>query len=246
MTAYNLGWGTGCMLGPWIAGPCSSVTAPPDVPDPRGVLLLAAGGVVLLPTLDGLPPEDGPVADTSARDHRRQAWISNFAAFFATGVVRTHFPQFGRLVLAWEPTAVGAALAVMMAVNLLVFVYLGLIHPHRASGSLVPPSRWVAIAGLACLATGRPGLALLGLIAIGLHQGAAFSASFYHSLYGRRDASRQGGINEAIVGSGSFFGACLGGLAMAQWPDSGGWWLAIVVLLLGAWLSRTRPGDELA
>lgn len=245
MTAYNLGWGTGCMLGPWLAGALfERLGAGPTFQLFGGVLLLATVGVAFLPALDALPPVDAPEADTSARDHRRQAWLSNFAAFFATGAVRTHFPLFGRVALDWSPAMVGAGLAVMMAVNLMVFIYLGLIHPHRASGSLVPPSRWVAVAGLLALCTGQPVLALLGLIAVGFHQGTAFSASFYHSLYGRRDASRQGGINEAIVGSGSFFGALLGGIAMARFPINGGWWLSIAVLLLGTWLTRTRPRAE--
>jgi len=243
MTAYNLGWGTGCMLGPWLAGALfEQVGAAATFQFFGGVLLLAAGGVTMLPAMDGLPSADGPSADTSHRDHRRQAWISNFTAFFATGALRTHFPQYARLVLEWSPATVGAALAVMMAVNLLVFVYLGLIHPHRASGSLVPPSRWLAIVGLVVLCTGTPAGALLGLVTMGLHQGAAFSASFYHSLYGRRDASRQGGINEAIVGSGSFFGACLGGVAMAHFTHNGGWLLSVGVLGLGTWLGRRRTG----
>jgi hypothetical protein len=240
MTAYNLGWGTGCMFGPWIAGALfQRHGADATFQIFAGVMLVAACGVALLPALNGPPPAEAPAVATSAKDHRRQAWINNFAAFFATGAVRTHFPLYGRLVLDWEPSAVGAALAVMMAVNLLAFVYLGLIHPHRASGSLVAPSRWLAIVGLLALGVGTPGLAMLGLIGIGLHQGAAFSASFYHSLYGRKDAARQGGINEAIVGSGSFFGALLAGLAMARTP-AGGWWLSIGVLLLGAALSRGR------
>ena len=250
MTAYNLGWGTGCMLGPWIAGALLEAHgAAVTFRIFGGVLCVAACGVALLPRLGGPPKTEASGSATSAKDHRRQAWINNFTAFFATGVVRTHFPQFGRLTLDWEPSAVGAAMAVMMAVNLLAFVYLGLIHPHRASGSLVGPSRWLAILGLAALALGRPLPAVLGLMCVGLHQGAAFSASFYHSLYGRKDASRQGGINEAIVGSGSFFGASLGGLAMARLTN-GGWWLSIAVLLLGVVLSRwagnqaPRPNDQ--
>lgn len=257
MAAYNLGWSSGTAVGSWAGGWAYATFGAAGAFRLFGALVgLAVIGVLFLPRLNDRQPDERPepIASTPPDPGvRYRAWITNFGAFFVASSVRAHFPKFARVALDFGPTEIGSALGALAVVNVVVFIYLGLIHPHRASGELVGPSQLLAAAGLLGLCTLSPALALFGLLAIGAHQGIAFAASFYHSMYGRQDAARQGGINEAIVGSGGLFGAILGGLATSALPPSGAWWLALGVLLTvrlltaprGRW-ARLRPARAAA
>lgn len=236
MAAFNIGWSSGAIAGTWLSGILYARFGAPVTFACYSASLLVGMVIVLgLPApTSASPEEEGAGEDGPPAVSRVAAWAANFAAFYAISSVRTLFPQYGRLRLGLDPVAISTAVSLSATAELAAFVYLGLIAPHLASGGWLRRSPPAALLGLAALTVPSTPLALLGMLAVGFNGGVAYTASFYHSVYGRQDASRQGGIHEAVVASGAVLGAWVGGLAAQRIGLTAPWWIAATVVL-AAW-----------
>jgi predicted MFS family arabinose efflux permease len=245
LAVYNLGWCGGQVVGMSAAGVFyRSIGARASFALYSGVCLALIVLLVRLPAVVG-----GAAADTadqplpSTARERRQAWAANFAGFFVLSELRTLFAPFARAQLGLGPEMVGLLLATMTALQLAMFLLLGLIRPRWATGRGLLPAQAAVVAGLLLLATGSSGGAASGLLATGLLIGISNTASLFHSMCGRDDPSRQSGIHEALLGSASILGPVLGGLCAAWWGPAAPWWLGAVVTLaaLAPYARRAQP-----
>jgi MFS family permease len=231
LTAYNIGWCGGQVVGLSAAGilyqqigaPCSYYV----------YLAFSVGlGVLVLrlpePRLADGGEEDAPPV-RSSRGRRVDAWLANFAGFFVLSELRSLFAQYGQSQLGLTPATAGLCMAFVMVVQFALFWYLGLVRPELARGGWLRPAQALTVVGMAAMAALRGTGALLALPAIGLLVGVANTASLYHSVSGRDDAARQSGVHETVLGVAQILGPLLGGLAAAHIAPSAPWWLGAIV-----------------
>lgn len=241
IAAFNIGWGIGWTAGTFLGG--LAVTTLGPAVTLRIVAGVAAGASLLCSRLPATLPggaDDGaepPVPHDSAG--RLQAWAGMFAAYVGLGALRALFPQWGPAQLGLSEVAAAAWVAMVSLVQTASFAYLGLVRPEASSGAWLRGSQVIAVVALALVATRQIALAAVALAAFGFCTGVAYAASFYRSVYGREDASRQGGIHEAVVNAGSMAGPVLFGFAATQIGPSAGWYAAAVVIAgaacIGPW-----------
>lgn len=232
--AFTIGWGIGYGAGSYLSGlEFAAVGAAATLWTIAGVALAAAVVCTRLPDLPAAPPDasdaEAPAPiDTAAR---LQAWIGIFAAYLGLGGLRALFPQYGTSVLGLSKIEVGALMAMIAGVQTLTFFYLGIVRPELASGVWLRPSQVLAVVGLLLIAAPSVPIVILGMILVGLHVGVVYAASYYRSVFGREDTSRQGGIHEAVVNSGAMLGPVLIGVASEHLAPNAGWPLAALAVL---------------
>ncbi|MBI2298606.1 MAG: MFS transporter [Armatimonadetes bacterium] len=233
MAAYNIGWSSGSVVGSFLGGVAYQGLGPQRSLAWFTLGVVAAAMVILcLPALGAAAGADGAAGPPpSPRTDRWRAWLGMWVAFFVIASLRTHFPRYARLRYGFDPHDISACVVMLSASQMLVFLYLGVRRPRLALATWLARSQALAAVGLAALTTRWPTLGLLGLVAAGLNGGLAYTASIYHSLHGRADPARQGGINEMMVGSGSMLGAALGGLVAQQFGVAVTWRLDALLLL---------------
>lgn len=245
--AFTIGWGIGYGVGSFLSGVgFAEVGAATTILSIASVAVVAGLVCTRLPELPPSPP-DAPgaaVAKPVDASERLQAWVGIFAAYLGLGGLRAIFPQYGTEHLGLGKIEVGALMALISAVQTGTFYYLGIRRPELASGVWLRQSQVLAVAGLLLIAAPSVALVVVGMILVGLHVGVVYAASFYRSVYGREDASRQGGIHEAVVNAGAMLGPVMIGVAAEQIAPAAGWPLAaLAVLLAMAVRPRRRPVD---
>lgn len=252
MGAFNIGWSGGMWFGTQLCGPLYHWLGPQRTIGFYAFLLAVVAVMVLkLPRRELLQNAETPgrvPQPPSARPVRQMAWCANFAAFFVFSAVNALFPTYGRQLLGLEPATISTLVALMTLLQTLTFVYLGVVAPHRADGRFLRLAPPLAAVGLLLMVfAGLPG-AILAMLLVGFNSGVAYAASFFHSVYGRQDSARQGGIHEAVVGTGAMFGAAFAGIAAEHLQLAAGWWVAAAVVLaawaLGLFWSRADDVRE--
>lgn len=217
---FNIVWSMGLMLGPvatgyvWQVGHGWAFVLP-------AVALMAMTPVALL-TPRGRSQEhaDAPESDSGRADGDLflwLAWIGNFAAWFAGGVIMALFPKLG-FTLHYSEPHVGWLLFSFRVGQVVMFVLTLYMHHWQYRLWPLVGMEALAVGGMALSAVaGSSALFATAFTATGLCAGMTYVSSLYYSLHGRaRGKGRTSGFHEAVLGSGSFLGPLLGGL-LAQY-----------------------------
>lgn len=174
-------------------------------------------------------PAQAPPADRER--YRRLAWLANFAAYGAAGVLNHQLPKWFA-ARGWSEGWFGLFVGATFLSQAACFALLaGRARFSYSLPRLLLPQAGaaVAMALLPLLPSFPPLLALAPVL--GASFGLSYTASLYASLDEPSGKGRNAGIHEALVGAGTFLLPLLGG-AVARF----GGWLAAPYLLSSAWI----------
>jgi MFS family permease len=236
LSLFNIVWSIGLMLGPvvtgymWLASPTWTFLMP---------ALMVLGLVPLaLTTPRGQSQEEaGPAPAENGRADGdrflRLAWIGNFAAWFAGGVIMAMFPKLGYTLHYSEPHTGWLLFSFRVGQ---VALFIATLYVHRWQYRLWPMllGEVLAAAGLlAAAATDSSAVFAAGFAIAGLAAGMTYVSSLFYSLHGRTSGKgRTSGLHEAVLGGGGFLGPLLGGLCAQFIGLRAPFVLAAAVLLL--------------
>lgn len=248
---FNVSWSAGKMLG-YLLGGVLLATLGLRGAFAAGALLVAIASVCLprgggepggaepagrpRPQASPPPPAEPGAAPSPERPaapdaplrraFRHMAWIANFAAYGAGGVLNHHLPKWFA-VRGWDEWRFGALLALVFLGQTAAFLLLaGRVRFAYSVRRLLLPQAAAAVAmGLLPLA-GAYGLLAAAAPLLGAAFGVCYAASIFYSLDTGEGRGRNAGIHESLVGAGVFMVPLLGGIGARL-----GGWLGIPYLL---------------
>jgi len=258
---YNVCWGAGLSLGPWVGQPLYHV----DYRLPFLAVFVLA--VVVWGLVASLPhekrhyaPADTHTAeqhaaqgiyDRASERHLYSAWLANFVGWMLVGACRSVFATRieelagagqlfllgdGRFGLAPLRDAVFCFACIVFTINfsrVLVFLVLGRTQRwHHQFGFLATFQVGAAVAVLVLGMTQSFALMVLACAVVGMNCGMAFFAAVAYSLSNPARKHQRAAVNEAMVGGGGFLGSMGFGL-LAGWYGTAMpfCWSPIVILL---------------
>lgn len=237
MGSFNIAWGVSHLVGPLAAG--ALFASDPKLPFYTSLAIVVAVGVFLATRFQiastGIPPSDREYLK-SPRDRKAYlyiAWIANFVAFFATGVVRYIFPKMA-IDAGIGAETLGVLLSLIALTQTAVFIIASLTDRWQYRIWPLFAGQGMVLAGVLLLGYGNSPLVYgIGLSLLGGLCGIAFCCSFFYSLFDHARGGARAGIHEGILGSGFLFGPLLGGLAAQHLGRSAPYILCAVLLLAG-------------
>lgn len=163
--------------------------------------------------------------------YRRLAWLANFAAYGAAGVLNHQLPKWFA-ARGWSEGWFGLFVGATFLSQAACFALLAArVRFSYSLPRLLLPQAGAAVA-MALLPLLPSWLSLLALAPVlGVSFGLSYTASLYASLDAPSGKGRNAGIHESLVGAGTFLLPLLGG-AVARF----GGWLAAPYLLSSAWI----------
>lgn len=166
-----------------------------------------------------MPHSGDEVPRATKRQFMYMAWIANALAYLMIAGFSTLTPQMGeRLHLSPELTIwLACTLLFARAFAFIIFWKWEGWHYHKG---LLQWALWIAPICLACVFFANHGfLVIVALTVFGLAVGLSYSGSLYYSLDYGENKGEHGGMHEAILGLGIFFGPLLG--AIVSWLGGG-------------------------
>jgi MFS family permease len=221
LTNFNIYWSAGLAIGFFSAGVLFALDE--KLPFMFAVGLIAI--VILILRKQPVPSEirDEPTRkiflDTekskpeSAKKFLRIAWCANFVSWYIVGTVRNLFPKLGS-ELGFSSTFIGTFVFLMILAQTIMFFVLG--RTHRWHYRLLPIILFqtFAFAALLLLAVSSKAVYfMIAMVFLGLSCGMTYFSSIFYSLYGFIDKGKKSGIHEVFIGTGTFFGPLIGGIA---------------------------------
>ncbi len=153
--------------------------------------------------------DDTPEATRSA--FRRMAWLANFAAYGATGVLNHQLPKWFE-TLGWGEGRFGIFLSAAFLSQAIGFALLaGRIRFAYSLPRLLLPQVGACLAMAALPALRSYGVLLVLAPILGASFAASYSGSIFYSLHTARGKGRNAGIHESLVGAGTFLLPLVGG-----------------------------------
>jgi MFS family permease len=199
--------------------------------------------------LSEIPLNPRPIA--RVRTFLKMAWLANPLAYIAINTVIPTIPALAKR-LELSPKLAGFLCSVWLFARTIAFLLLWLWPGWHYR------FRWMASAYLtmlACFALMLVASDLRLLIGAQILFGAAIGLIYYSSLYYSMDVGEakgeRGGIHEAAIGAGNFFGPAVGAAALHFFPEqrNSGTWAVSAILgagLLGLCWVRFRRGNRRA
>jgi MFS family permease len=239
LSAFNIFWAGGAMIGPLTAGRLWEMT--PAAP----FLFSAAVLAVLLALLAAMPrpptcvPATEPLTDTAlspemAHTFMLMAWVANFSAGFASGCIVTMFPKLGES-LHYPPALTSSLIFGLYAAQAVIFLAARLTRAWRYRLGVLLVSQCLGAVGLGLLAVvASPSLFALGFTVYGISNAVSYLSSLTYTLEGTSTArARRSSFHEAIGGSGIIMGPLVGGLAAQAINLRAPFVASAIVLLVG-------------
>ena len=173
------------------------------------------------------PEADVPLALRAT--FRRMAWLANFAAYGATGIMNHQMPKLYQ-ELGWPESRFGLFLGLIFGAQALAFLLLSTrMRLSYSAGRLIVPQALAAAAILAIPFATRYPVALLLTPVLGISFGICYQASIFYSLHTDAGKGRNAGIHESLIGAAGFLMPALGGFGVLL---SG--WIGAPYLIAGA------------
>jgi len=206
--AWGLGKGAGFLLGGMLlAGPGFGAAFG------AGAALVAAS-FLMLPRGRALPPAvrtahraasvDSAVPAATGAVFRRMAWLANFGAFGAAGVLNHQLPKWFAAA-GWGEARFGGLLGAVFLTQAGAFLLLaGRVRFAWSVKRLLVPQIAAALAMAAVpLAPGWGALLAIAPL-LGGAFGVCYAASIYYSLHTPAGRGRNAGIHESLIGAANF------------------------------------------
>lgn len=219
---------------PAARGPAPGAERPPAQP--------AGAGTAIAEKAPALP------APAVRARYRRLAWLANFAAYGAAGVLNHQLPKWFA-ARGWSEGWFGLFVGATFLSQAACFALLaGRLRFSYSLPRLLLPQGGAALAmALLPLLPSFPPLLALAPV-LGASFGLSYTASLYASLDEPAGKGRNAGIHESLVGAGTFLLPLLSG-AVARFSGwlaapyllSSAWILAALGLQLAWWRRRPRP-----
>jgi MFS family permease len=213
---FNLGWSTGLtMSGPLLGGFIYGIAGPKAFLI-SGLIILSGLLLNLVPLKEEelLPDQDPP------REHSRNAlntrllylvWFSNFLSFLVINTVRTFFPLLG-LEMKMSPGFIGFVLFLPGLAQILMTLFLKNNPAWSYNLKAIFWGQGLAILGLVFLGLSKaPAFIGLGLFLPGFMAGITNYSSNLMSLSQEEQGKKRIGIHEALVGLAGIVSGFWGG-----------------------------------
>lgn len=235
ISRFNLSWGTGAVISPYIAGALAEIHN--RVPIYLAVVLLYSAAILVVAASlywarirGDRYIEPAPQQDADARDEstplRFPAWVGLATTYIAIGVLLNIFPVFARDHTGLSKGEIGFVLLVRALVSTAVFVFLGRTsfwHYKRSvifSGQIA-----LALAVISMLLMKRLEGFLIGSVLFGIVLAFNYDASIFHGVSGTARRARRMSVHESTSTAGTVVGSIMGG------------WLYQTVSMHFVWLS---------
>lgn len=258
ISQFNLSWSTGIFLAPYISGLLTqqSIVYPIYVASFLMFLILITVLVStrLVPEIRSSVSSKEEVS-TSVKDDtstilRYSCWILLFCAYYLFGVSMNIYPIYGKEILLLAESAVGLQLLSRGVVTTIFFVLLGTVSWwHYNRNQILFTAVLLLAVSLLGLFLSSPGGFYLFYLLFGLAFALSYTNSIFHGAAGSIDRASRMAIHEAVLTSGTIFGAFLGGILYARWGFSSVMLSASIVSGLGllgvlAVLLRVRKSEN--
>ncbi len=225
ISRFNVSWGIGIIVGPYVAGLISEVS-------PARALWAAAGIFAFVCVIAAIAStfiadvRTAPSRKTLKRTSipadastplRYLCWVGLFTGYFIFGISMNVFPMFALDVLAYPESRIGFLLFLRGVTSAFGFYLLGKTHYwHGSVRSIFTLQAITSLLGIfLALSLGYAGLIVFMLI-FGLCFSHLYSFSIYHGVSGSVDREFRMALHEAVLTSGIFLGSSLGGVLYAQ------------------------------
>lgn len=261
MSHFNLSWSAGIIIGPFLAGILSSISA--GIPLYAGAFLfiatglLATGARFMLPGISGAssaePSQEVEAASTDTSTALRfPAWVGIFTTFVVIGVILNIFPLFARDELLLPKKLIGTLMLSRTFIATFFFILMG--HTSFWHFRVLP-----MVAGQVGLAfsifimnfaSSPPALVLL-ISLIGALRALSYNVSLFHGVSGSINRMGRIAIHESLIAAGLICGSSVGGLLYQRYSMTAAFYFCAFLVLTGVavqsalgLLFTRRPGME--
>lgn len=227
MARYNLSWTLGPVLMPMLAG--ALYMASSFAAFALATALFAAGSIIFLFFLifrvnafklasvsenpaDERVSSEGP-GKIRTREHRLSGWIMLFADHVVGGLMLFILPLSLRADTGLNEFSIGAvtfARYIIMAAGMWLFGHLDFWHFNRKTGPMMV-GLFILLLLVMVLFQNATGIYIVAIALSGLPAAFFYSSGIFHGVADSENRSRRMAISEAVLSSGAFVGAALGG-----------------------------------
>lgn len=234
ISRFNLSWGTGAVISPYIAGALAEIHN--RVPIYLSIVLLYIAALLVVVAslywakiradryIEPAPRQDFEGHDEST-PLRFPAWVGLATTYIAMGVLLNIFPVFARDHTSLTKGEIGFVLLMRALVSTGVFVFLGRTSFWQHKRSVMFAGQiGLVLAVVSMLLMKRLEGFVIGAALFGVVMAFNYDASIFHGVSGTTSRARRMSVHESTSTAGVVIGSIMGG------------WLYEVVSMRFVWL----------